>query len=106
MLLALAFSAFAVDPVAPAPPAVATPAPTDPAAPAPSDPCIVVSPSPVAPADASVSPIPTSPAPLTPIAATEKCPATDVAAPPADAKKKKSLKKTDNNRMEAESTDE
>lgn len=103
MLLTLVFAALAADPV------IATPAPTgDPAAPVPVDPCIVVPPAAPAPAaDPALPPLLTAPGPITTVAPPANCPAVDpAAAPPAEAKKKKSLKKTDNNRMEAESKDE
>ncbi len=104
MLLPLLFSAFAGEAVATP---VATPAPVvvvGAVEPAPV-PCVVVTVEPTAApvADVSLTPAP----PASPVAigdATTKC--VTAAVVPEDGKKKKSLKKTNNNRMEAESTDE
>lgn len=103
MLLSLVVFAFASDPVV-----VPAPAPTtDPTAPVAVDPCVVVAPAPAPAADPALSPIPAAPGPVVTVAPPTNCPTVDpAAAPPADGKKKKTLKKTDNNRMEAESKDE
>jgi len=99
MILALVFSAFAADPAV---------TPADPAAPPVVDPCIVVAPTqPPTATDPALSPIPATPNPVAvTVAPPANCPAVDPAsAPPANAKKKP-LKPSKGNRMEAESKDE
>ena len=98
MLTLLATFAFAGDPVtAPVGP------PATPAAPA-VDPCVVVPATPTTPAaDANV--VPATPTPPAPPVVGATPPANCPTAAPAEPKRK-GLKKSNDNRMEAESTDE